>query len=172
VKEISRVVLLLAAVMCAALAVGAGLDALEIRAVAKRVDANQAQNQGHRAVSKEHWSYDITVQNKLFQPLSGLDVRYMVFYTTAELGSKETALQQHQSGNFTIDLLQSQERKGSATGPVELDKAHIIGRRHFINGGRIKAQDTLVGVWVRVYRGGQLIGEYANPSTLMKEHWQ
>ncbi len=159
--------------MCAGLAAGAGnFDALEIRAVAKRVDANQSQNQGHRAVSKEHWSYDIAVQNKLFQPLSGLDVRYMVFYTTAELGSKEASLQQHQSGNFTIDLLQSQERKGSATSPVELDKAHIIGRRHFTNGGRIKAEDALVGVWVRVYHGGQMIGEYANPSTLTKEQWQ
>jgi hypothetical protein len=145
---------------------------VEIHAVAKMLNADHPQNQGHRTTSKENWSYEITVQNKRFQPIVGLDVRYMIFYTTAPLGSKEAPLQQHQSGSFSLDALQPQERKGSATTPIELNKSHIIGPRHYTNGGRIKAEDALVGVWVRVYQGGQLIGEYANPSTLTKEQWQ
>jgi hypothetical protein len=145
---------------------------VEIRTVAKMVGANQPQNQGHHATSKENWNYDITVENKRFQPLTELQVRYMIFYTTAELGSKEAPLQQHQSGSFSIDALRPQERKGAATTPIELNKSHIVGRRHYTNGGRIKAEDALVGIWVRVYQGGQLIGEYANPSTLSREQWQ
>ena len=145
---------------------------VDIHAAAKMVNSNQPLNQGHRTMAKENWSYEITVENRRFQPLTGLEARYMVFYTTAELGSKEAPLQQHQSGNFAIDALRPQERKGFTTTPVELDKSHIIGRRHYVHGGRIKAEDTLVGVWVRVYQGERIVGEYANPTTLTREQWQ
>jgi hypothetical protein len=34
------------------------------------------------------------------------------------------------------------------------------------------AQDTLVGLAIRVYQGGQLFAEFANPSTLLHEKWE
>lgn len=145
---------------------------VDIHATAKMATPNQPLSQGHRAIVKESWTYDITVENKRFQPLTGLEVRYIVFFTTAKLASKDAPLQQHESGSFSIEALRPHERKGFATTAIELDKSHLVGRRHFTNYGRMKSQDSLVGVWVRVYQRGRIVGEYANPSTLMKEQWQ
>ncbi len=150
----------------------AGMADVDIQVTPKMVDAGQPQNAGHRAASEEHWQYIVSIENKRFQPLLGLEVRYMTFYTEAELGSKDAPQLQHENGNLIIEALQPHERKVFTTSPVELKKKHLIGRRHYVNGGRIKAEDALVGLWLRVYQGGQLIGEYANPSTLTKEQWQ
>lgn len=94
----------------------------------------------------------------------------MIFYKTEQLGSKAPAQQRHQSGTFSIDALTPHQKKSFITNSVELNKSHLTGHWYFSGGERIKAEDTLAGVWV--YQGGQIIGEYANPSLLMKEQWQ
>ncbi|MGI9115756.1 MAG: hypothetical protein DLM52_11980 [Chthoniobacterales bacterium] len=160
------------ALILGATAAFAGMSDVDIQVAPKMVDASQPQNAGHRGTSEEHWQYIVMIENKRFQPLLGLEVRYMTFYTEAALGSKDAPEQQHQNGSFAVDLLQPHEKKAFTTSPVELKKSHLVGRRHYVNGGRIKAEDALVGVWVRVYQGGQIIGEYANPSTLTREQWQ
>ena len=149
-----------------------GQSDVDIHASAKMLSQSQPLSQGHHQAAKENWTYEIMLENRRFQPLTQLQARYMVFYTTAELGSKEAPLQQHQNGSFSIDVLQPQEKKQFTTTPIDLNKSHLVGRRHYVNGGRMKAEDALVGVWVRVYQGERIIGEYANPSTLMKEQWQ
>jgi hypothetical protein len=145
---------------------------VDIHVFPRIVDASQPQNIGHRVLSEEHWQYLVTIENKRFQPLLGVEVRYMTFFTTAALGSKEAPRQEHENGSFAIEALQPHEKKVFTTNPVDLKKAHLVGHRYYINGGRIKAEDALVGLWLRVYQSGQLIGEYANPSTLTKEQWQ
>jgi hypothetical protein len=48
---------------------------------------------------------------------------------------------------------------------------NLVGRFHYVNGGRIKAEDSLKGVWVRVSQDGQIIGEYMNPPSLSTRGW-
>lgn len=154
--------------------VNAAVSDVDIRASAKKVDATQPTNQGDgtRTVSKEHWNYEVTVENKSFKPLTSVEVRYAVFYKTEQLGTKDPAKQERQTGTFSIDSLQPHERKPFTTNAVELNKSHLTGNWIYSNGARIHAEDTLVGIWVRVYQSGQQIGEYANPTTLLKEQWQ
>ena len=150
------------------LAVGSDVD---IHVVAKRVDASQPRNEdgGSRTVSKEHWNYEVSVENSSFKPMTQIDVRYMIFYKAEELGSKAPAQQKHLSGSFSIDALTPHGRKTFTTNSVGLNKSHLTGHWYYSGGERIKAEDTLAGIWVRVYQGGQTIGEYANPSFLSKE---
>jgi hypothetical protein len=161
----------------ACLAVRAALAAIsdiDIHVVAKRVDATQPHNEAGdtRTVSKEHWNYEVSVENASFKPMTAIDVRYMIFYKTEELGSKAPAQQLHQSGSFSIDALAPHQKKTFTSNSIELNKSHLIGHWYYSGGERIKAEDTLVGIWVRVYQSGQLMGEYANPSFLSKEQWQ
>jgi hypothetical protein len=158
--------------VAAGVAFAAGMD-VDIHVVAKRVDAPPPHNESNRrTVSKEHWNYEVSVENASFKPMAVIDVRYMIFYKTEELGSKAPPQQRHQSGSFSIDALPPHQKTLFTTNSVELNKSHLIGHWHYSGGERIKAEDTLAGIWVRVYQGGQLMGEYANPSTLSKEEWQ
>jgi hypothetical protein len=160
------------ALLAAGVALAAGTD-VDIHVVAKKVDATPPHNESERrTVSKEHWNYEVSVENASFKPMAVIDVRYMIFYKTEELGSKAPAQQRHQSGSFSIDALPPHGKKLFSTSAVELNKSHLIGYWHYAGGERIKAEDALAGIWVRVYQGAQLMGEYANPSTLSKEQWQ
>jgi hypothetical protein len=96
----------------------------------------------------------------------------MIFYKKEELGSKAPATQKHQSGSMSIDALKPHGKKSFTTNSVELNKSHLTGHYYYSGGERIKAEDSLTGVWIRVYQGEQQLGEYANPSTLTKEQWQ
>jgi hypothetical protein len=45
----------------------------------------------------------------------------------------------------------------------------LVGHWHYESGAKPNAQDTLVGLAMRVYQGGQQFAEFANPSTLLRE---
>jgi hypothetical protein len=151
----------------------AAIPDVDIHAVAKRIDATAPRNEGNetRAVWEEHWNYEVTLENKRFQPLTGLEVRYMIFYKTEKLGSTALAQEQHQSGTYSLDTLNPHQRMSFTTNSVELKKSHLNGNWRFRSGGRSKAEEALVGICVRVYRAGQLVGEFADPSALAKD-WQ
>jgi hypothetical protein len=173
--KISRQILFSFVGIMFALAIGhAASSDVEIHCAPRRVDATAPKNEADntRTVSKEHWNYEVTVENKTFKPMAGIEVKYMIFYKTEELGSKAPATQQHQSGSMSINALKPREKKSFTTNPVELNKSHLIGHWYYSGGERIKAEDTLSGVWIRVYENGQQLTEYANPSTLTKEQWQ
>jgi len=82
---------------------------------------------------------------------------------------KADPTKRQQSGSFSIDSLKSHEKKSFSTNPVELNKSNLVGHWHYESGAKPNAQGTLVGLAVRVYQGGQLFAEFANPSTLLRE---
>ena len=110
-----------------------------------------------------------TIENKAFKELSNLDLKYVVFFTQERLGVKADPTKRQQSGSFSIDSLKSHEKKSFSTNPVELNKSNLVGHWHYQSGAKPKAQDTLVGLVVRVYQGAQQFAEFANPSILLRE---
>ena len=82
---------------------------------------------------------------------------------------KANPTKRQQNGSFSIDSLKPHEKKSFSTNPVELNKANLVGPWHYESGAKPNAQDTLVGLAVRVYQGGQQFAEFANPSTLLRE---
>jgi hypothetical protein len=150
----------------------AGNADVEIHFNPKQVDADGKTVRGHVNKEKENWAYDVTIENKTFKDLVGVEVKYFVFFRKEKLGEKAAPALQRQAGNTTFDTLKPHEKKVISTSPVQLTKSQLASEWYFENGGRRKAEDVLVGMWVRVYQNGQLFSEYANPSTLLKEKWE
>jgi hypothetical protein len=152
----------------------AQISDVEIHCVPKKVDASANQNSASGSImrAKERWSYDVTIENKTFKDLSGLEMKYVIFFKQEKLAVKDAATTRRQSGSVTIGLLKPHEKKSVTTNSVELDKTQLVGNYYYPDGGRQKAQDTLGGLWVRVYQNGQQLVEYANPSTLARERWE
>ena len=159
---------------------------VEIHCVAKKVnEATKKAAQGSRVVvqegsvnivpgggtnrTRENWVYDVTIENKTFKDLAGLEVKYTIFFTQEKLGVKADPTPHHQNGTLNIPALKPHEKKAFSTDTVELDKANIVGEWHYTNGAKPGAHDTLVGLAVRISQNGQPFAAYANPSTLLRE---
>lgn len=152
----------------------AGNFDVEIRCVAKPVSqtVNKGSGDGGTHETKEHWVYDVTVENKTFKDLANLDVNYVIFFTQEQLGVKAAPTKRQQKGSFSIDLLKAHQKTSFSTKPVELNKSNLVGEWIYRSGAKPNAQDKLVGLGVQVYQGGQLFAEFANPSTLLREKWE
>ena len=152
----------------------AGNSDVEIRVVPKKeaAETDRGRGEGGRAVTKENWTYEVTIENKTFKDLTNIEIKYLIFFKQEKLGSKEAATPRRQNGSTTVDVLKPREKKVIKTNPVELKKSNLVGAYHYPDGARPNAQDSLGGVWVRVFLGGQQYAEYANPSTLMREKWE
>ena len=148
----------------------AGNFDVEIHCFPKRLDQGvRTASDGGANETKEHWVYDGTIENKTFKELTNLDLKYVIFFTQERLGVKADPTKRQQRSSFSIDSLKSHETKSFSTNPVELNKSNLVGHWHYQSGAKPNAQGTLVGLAVRVYQGGQLFAEFANPSTLLKE---
>ncbi len=153
--------------------VRAGSMDLEIHVQPNQTDQSgiQTQGGGSRYHTKEHWLYEVNIENKSFKQMDGLEVRYVIFSTHEKFGSTDPAEQKRTTGSMSVGSLKPHEKRAVKTNAVELDKTQLDGNYYFPTGGKQKAQDSLVGVWVKVFQNGQQLTEYANPSTLLKEHW-
>jgi hypothetical protein len=152
----------------------AGNFDLEIHCVPRRVDQNvKSAADGHAAVTKEHWAYEVTIENKTFQTLGNLEVKYAIFFSQERLGAKASGTPERHTGEFTLPALASHEKKTLTTDSVELDKSHLVGNWIYRSGAKPNATGTLGGLWVRVYQNGQLFAEYANPTNLTtQQKWE
>ena len=160
--------------MLSAVPLNGGLSDIEIHVQPKQTDQTgmKAAKGGTAFMSKEHWAYDVALENKTFKPLDNLEVRYVIFVQREQFGSKAAPSLQKEHGSVTVETLKPHEKKAVTTQAVEINKTGLDGGYYFQSGGREKAQDSLVGCWVRVYQGGQQVSEYANPSTLLREKWE
>ena len=171
--SVTKILFVLAALVLPGL-VQAGNSDVEIHCLSKKMAETRNPGSGEGGISKtkENWTYDVTIENKTFQDMANVEIKYVMFFNQEHLGKKEAAQLQRQAGGMTLPLLRSHEKKSFTTDLVELKKSNLIGHYHYTSGARPNAQDTLAGLWVRVYLNGQQFAEYANPSTIMKERWE
>jgi hypothetical protein len=168
-------------VLCAAVwmlaAVARGGDAdMDVTTQAKKIE-DQVTGQKTDEVSKtQKWGYSVTVENKTFHPLDNLEVKYMIFYKHEQLGIKGPPFKKHVNGTYTIKEVAPNDTTSFDTDAVELTRAALLGPvggyTYFLNGAKPKVEDSLSGIWIRIYQNGTLFKEYANPSDLTeKEQW-
>jgi len=153
----------------------AGMDDLDITCVAKKLDQTTkvSSGGGDANVTKEQWGYEVTLENKAFKDLAGLEIKYITFYKTEQLGSKAPPTQKHKSGASKIETIKGHEKAAFKTDAVELKKSSLSGGYTYADGAKISVQDALVGLWIRVYQNGAQIAEFAKPTSLVtKEKWQ
>jgi hypothetical protein len=161
-----------------ALLVGAHLSMagnfdVDIHCAPKKVDENvKKASDGGANISTQHWDYEVTVENKTFKELANLEVKYVIFFKQEQLGVKAMPTPRQQNGSFSIADLTRHEKKSFTTNAVELNKSNLVANWIYPSGAKPNAQDSLVGLGIRIYQNGQLFAEYANPSTLTKEKWE
>ncbi len=152
----------------------AGNQDVDIHSAAKKLaeKTNPGAGEGGKAVTKQDWAYDITVENKTFHDLSNVEVKYIIFFSKQQLGKKGAPEAKRRTGSAMLPLVRSREKKVVTTESVQLTKASLVGDYYFIDGAKIKVEDALTGIWLRLYQNGQQLAEYANPTTLLKEKWE
>ena len=125
----------------------------------------------------ETMGYEITVENLTFKPIEKVEVKYIVFYKQEKLGQKGPAVKAHKSGSAPLDAIAPHAKESVQTTGVVLTKSALLGDpgsyMYFPNGAKPKAADSLTGIWVRIYKDGNVFAEYANPPSIAEhEQWQ
>jgi hypothetical protein len=142
-----------------------------------KASSGGAAKQGDEVSKVQQWGYTINLENTTFKPMENLEVKYIIFYSQEKLGQKGPPLKQHKNGSNTVNDLAAGAKASFDTDSVTLTKAALLGPpggfEYYANGARSKAEDKLTGVWVRVYKDGNVFAEYANPPSLTsREQWQ
>ena len=133
----------------------------------KRFDASTSDTASTK-ITKEHWGYTITIENKSFQPLQGLDVEYRQ-YKFADVKTGGGVLKGI-AGTTKIPSLGNGEKFKFETLPVELDKEELKADWHYTNKStKEKVTDALQGYWLRILKDGQVVFEFQNPPELKKK---
>jgi hypothetical protein len=150
-------------------------DPIMITSAKKPVSANKGSvgRGGSQAKDSETVTYDLTFQNQTLADLSGLKVDYLIFVERPHLGQPMTEPSRVEkfTGSQTIDVLSNHAPQTITTSAITLNKENLVGSWHYKNGGRIRAEDTVAGVWVRVSQNGQVVAEYANPANVKTRGW-
>lgn len=145
--------------------------------VAKKVGAaekGKLPNAGGQAKASEKVVYSLTLKNVAPNELTGLTVDYAFFIERQRLGEAKTdpVKVERTFASQKVEALSRQTPKTLTTAEITLNTENLVGTFHFKNGGRIRAVDSVTGVWVRVSQEGKIIGEYANPPTVTKRGWE
>jgi hypothetical protein len=146
---------------------------VDVSADRKRTETSGPAFERDSSTVTEKYVYEVKVQNRTFGDVPGLDVRYLVFVERQKLGSrKESDTVDRIVGAAKVEPLNRRKMEGTATtSEFVLRKQTIAGDFYYINGGRQKVADNVLGVWVKVFNGGKLVAEYTNPSTVTKRGW-
>jgi len=125
----------------------------------------------------EQWGYAVSVENQGFSDMSNLQVKYIIYYKHEELGIKGPAQKKTKTGTYSIDKIESMGKTSFDTASITLTKSSLVGPvggyEYFGNGAKSSVADTLAGLWVRIYKDGNMVGEFAYPAGLSSsETWQ
>jgi hypothetical protein len=146
---------------------------MDITALQKKLDEQKNTKASDTNISKEQWQYIVTVENKQFKDLTGLDIKYMIFYKQEDFGSKNPAKVKHITGSHPVELLKAHEKITFESDFVKLEQARLKAGWYFTDGAKANATGALSGIWVRIYQGTTLVAEMCKPTNLsFKETWE
>jgi len=128
---------------------------------------------GKRGLDKTAAVYELKLQNQTLADLTQLTVNYILFVERQKLGARldQPSPVDRITGTQNIEVLSKSAPQSVTTSEITLNKSNLGGGWTYNNGGRLRAEDSVVGVWVRVLQGGEVIAEYANPPTVTKRGW-
>ena len=137
-----------------------------------KVNGGNAYN-GVAAKNEETVHYELRLQNQTIGDLSGLKVDYIIFVQRQKLGERMTDPPKIEriAGSQPVDVLNNRDPKSVMTTAFALHKQTLGGGWSYTNGGRVRAEDSVGGVWVRISQGDQMIAEYINPSSVKSRGW-
>jgi len=124
----------------------------------------------------EQWGFNVVITNRSAPMLENLRVDYILllepnpYHTT----SKDSSKLKRTTGKATIESLATGSRTQFRTSTVEAIKVAL--KPGWIWGDEDRkrtTRDKLYGVWVRLYRGDELIAETTTPAAIVnREKWE
>ena len=149
---------------------------LVINFVPKKIsEKTTVPSKGEGSISKkeEEWNYPITIKNTSFKPFQELQLKYIIFYKEIRIGVKGEERLARKNGGTVIQQIPPNETVNFTTEKVLLKKEVLNGHYYFQNGAKPKAEDSIEGIWIRIYQSGKIVAESVFPSNLTnKEKWE
>ena len=149
----------IASLALAALALAAPLN-FTVTSLKKRFDVERSQSAGSKQ-SNEKWGYTITIENKTFKDLENLEVEYRQ-YKYDEVIRGEAKLKAV-PGKITIPALGNAKKFTFDTEPVSIEKKELKPGWTYKGGGEKKQADSVVGYWLKIMQGGEVVYETQYP---------
>ena len=119
-----------------------------------------------RTTTEEKWGYSVTVINKTSQSLDNLRAEYRLFATKDSVHVKEDQGLKKKAYRSNIESIPSLGRTVFRSETISAFKMKYNGNIHSAKTGDTSSRETLHGIWVRLYRGDQLVQEIAMPASL------
>lgn len=141
--------------------------------VQRKKDALSAPTGTTRLKSSQNWTGEVKIEYHAFQPSPDLDARYIVYVKRQHIGQKESDAVEKVKGNFKVPGLKPGSSPIFFTSTIPLYQAHMAPGWIPGGGGKESAQDNIVGVWIRLFKGETQVAEYTNPPGLAsKFKWE
>ena len=150
----------------------AGNLRFEVQAVKKKLGSEKSDSSSTQT-RQEEWGYEVTVTNRSFQDVSGLKAEYIVFMKDAKPGSTERPTLVRTKASQDLGALQNGRCFTFQTKPMELTKTQLKGGWVWGSGADPRSTDRLSGIWVRIYKDGQVVADSSIPTSLSsQEPWE
>jgi len=149
-------------------------DALDVKI---RRSTDQKERSSSISTKRETWEagYVIDVTNETFAVLEDLEVHYHIFKFDEAVAATdgEQGEMERKSGSFKIKTLDRDQTVSRETERFTLSASKLRSGWSYTNGGSDRSKDELDGCWVRVYKNGSLVHEFALPSSVARnQRWE
>jgi hypothetical protein len=122
-----------------------------------------------RTLTTTKWVYDIELTNRTRNELEGAEIEFRIFYDDEVKLQRTTAYPgegiEQDGESVALPTLGFNARAEFTTPPIELDTYRYDPTR----GEREYRKDQLVGIWLRVAKGDDVIAEHKSNETAMKD---
>jgi hypothetical protein len=123
-------------------------------------------------ITEEKWGYAVTVSNRTPQPIGKLRAEYRLFATVDSVHVKEKQGLKKKAFETAIETVPELGKITFRTETISAIKTKYNGNIVSAKTGDTSSRETLVGVWMRIYREDALVYEAAMPDSLrMTEKW-
>ncbi len=125
-----------------------------------------------QTITEEKWGYGVTIINKTARSVDNLRTEYRLFATVDNIHVKEKQGLKKKSYRSAIENVPELGRITFRTETVSAIKTKYNGNIHSAKTGDTSSRETLHGIWIRIYRGDDLVYETAMPDSLRtSETW-
>ena len=142
--------------------------------VNRKKDGLSQPNAGIVQHSTQGWIGEVKVTNRAFKPSPELELRYIIFVKRQDLGKKSNSAEHVEKlkGSIKIASIKGGATATENTKEVTLRQEKLDPGYYFANGGIQKSEDSVLGIWVRLFNGATQVEESVNPTTLKgKQQW-
>ena len=124
-------------------------------------------------ITQENWGYALTIANRMPKPIDGLHAEYRLFATVDNMSVADDKLVlKKKAYKTTIPLIVALDKITLRSETITAVKMAYNGNIVSSKTGRSESGERLYGIWLRVFRGDQLVQEIALPESLRtKEKW-